>query len=146
MRILLLFLCALIIISFLGCISFNYREGEKKGDEPEKEQAALTVENSTQYEIKHVYYLKEGEKQWSADILNGEVISANSKFKTNLPQGEYLLKVEFEVNDSLISYEDHYSFKAGKSYVWQISEDAWPFPFADTYQYLGDTYSYYYMY
>lgn len=134
----------IMIFIFFSCISVNYKE--KKEDEPEKEEVTLTVENSTQYEIKHVYYLKEGGEQWSADILKGKIISSNSKFQTNLPKGEYLLKVEFVVNDSLISYEDQYSFKAGKSYVWQISEDEWPFPFADTYQYLGDTYSYYYMY
>ena len=131
------------ITTFFGCVSVSYRESKKENIQ--ENQATITIENTTQYEIKHVYYLKQGEKNWSTDILDGKTISTNSKFVTNIPQGNYLLKIDFLVNHSLISYEETYLFEAGKSYMWSISEDEWPFPFTDTYQYLGDTYSYLYM-
>jgi hypothetical protein len=138
-----LFFC--LIFSVL-CILYGCVSAAVQG---EKEPVTLEVENSTPFEVNHLYAKTPGENEWGEDLLHNKGILPFGKTFVRFPDGLYELKAEILVHNEKIIVKDSLDFKSGKQYVWVISEENWAYAangksdyrYLDSYEYLG-TYEY----
>lgn len=129
-----LFCMILFVLFFVyGCVSTAV---------PDKNQpAALEIENSTPFEVRHIYAKPVQGNEWGHDLLEGKSILPFGTALVYLQDGSYELKAEILVNNGIITVDDSLDFKSGKQYVWTISEEAWLSGAGGDYEYM-DTYEY----
>jgi len=134
-RMTLLYLPLFVLFFISGCITLDV--------EPEEQLATLEIENSSPYEIKHIYAKNSLDNEWGMDLLKNKSILPFSSSYIKVPGGSYKLKAEVLVNNEMITVEDGLDFTSGKQYLWTISEEAWLSMFRGngSYEYM-DTYGY----
>lgn len=101
----------------------------------------LVVENTTPYEISHIYAAALNQEDWGDDLLEYEPLDADTFAELNLPQGVYKLKAEILVDNELHIIEEMINFFPGKKYLWKINSAVW-IGHNGSYEYLQGNYSY----
>jgi len=130
--IIIVFLC--IIFFLTGCVSMTPKDSRKF--------AVLEIDNTTEYEIVHIYAKMEHENNWGPNLLSKKGIPPNTMRKIQVPNGQFILKAEIIVKDNLLIKEHNLEILSGKNYHWTLSDEAWLNTKGMGYDYLGDTYSY----